>query len=413
MRDAGEPVIRNGRENFSDVGLDGIASVDEVSMDGTPYHPVTNPDPAGDDYDFQFNPLGTEGNFDRDGDPCGEGEPYVDWGIDGVEGTAQLSAGGYDVGEGNGCFDRTRGADRMVASSPLSRLRGYRGRHTTVERYTDEQLGRFDTLIDGGLRDLFNWVVMGHHALGGFAARGLPTRIFNGHYRLHMDRAYTRDAEFSYTAAPWEELGRHVMVRYGHLDPTARQLEEGDGGHVGTTTQLVNRFYSAMAMMSARWPEGDRSIVRDLLCPAMTGACRGINSFDVDFTSPTTGRTGPMSVVLPPGYFHEENADRCYPVVYFLHGYGMSPQDLRNIGILLWQEMVNIREPTSRRVQKMIFVFPDGECRGDECRRGTFYTDAPPTTPNGPQMETFLLDFMDYMDTNYRTCDAREFEVVE
>ncbi len=415
LRDPGEPVIRNGREPFDDFGLDGVPSAMEAG-----YDPLTNPDPAGDDYDYQYNPTGTEGNWDRDGDPCvagapGVAEPFRDVGIDGVPSTPQLSTGGYDVGEGNGCFDRTRGADRMIASSPLAHLRGYESNHTTVTAYTDDELDRFDVIVDGGVRDLFNWVVMGHHTIGGYAARGRPVRFWNGHAALHMDSARTGDRFFAYSEVAWEEVGRHSMIRYGSIDADDAALRAGDGQHVGTVPQLQNRVFSALSMMGARWPDGDRRLVRDTLCTFESSACprERLNSFTVDFTSPTTGRTGPMSVVLPPGYFDESYADTCYPVVYFLHGYGMEPDGLRAIGILLWNEMISPFEPAAHRVPKMIFVFPDGRCRGGECLRGTFYTNAPDSTPNGAQMQTFMLDFMEYMEANYRICPSRTVEVRE
>lgn len=80
-------------EPFQDVGIDGTPSTQEVSADGRPYNPVTNPDPAGDNYDAFYNPGGTEGNdkwdfTDINGngvyDPTFErAEPWTDLG-DGV-----------------------------------------------------------------------------------------------------------------------------------------------------------------------------------------------------------------------------------------------------------------------------------------------------------------------------------------
>ena len=49
-------------EPFRDVGIDGRADENEVSGDGRDYNPVTNPDPAGDNYDALYNPGGTEHN---------------------------------------------------------------------------------------------------------------------------------------------------------------------------------------------------------------------------------------------------------------------------------------------------------------------------------------------------------------
>jgi hypothetical protein len=171
-----------------------------------------------------------------------------------------------------------------------------------------------------------------------------------------------------------------------------------------------------MVWMSARWPGGDRLRVTDQLCRTGSG-CENPNQIVEDFTSPTTGRTGPVAIILPPGYFMAEHADETYPVIYFLHGYGMEPQQLIDIAILAWNYMIAITLPEARRLQKMIFVFPDGRCRptgGDlECLKGTFYTDAPESTPAGAQMETFLLDLVEHIDANYRTRPAETVTVVD
>ena len=117
--------------------------------------------------------------------------------------------------------------------------------------------------------------------------------------------------------------------------------------------------------------------------------------------------------MLPPGYFAPENADKRYPVVYLLHGYGQNPEDLLGLGFIVWNLMRANTVPAHRRLQKMIFVFPDGRCRNGECVKGTFYADAPEGTPDGAQMETFVLDLMDYVDANYRTRTAETFTVYE
>jgi predicted alpha/beta superfamily hydrolase len=415
QRDPGEPVIRNGREPFDDFGLDGLRNEDEVSPDGTPYDPVTNPDPAGDDFHYQYNPTGTENNDRRDtvdGDPCRAGEAgvaefFLDVGIDGVMGTRQLEAtedlpgGGFDTGEGNGCFDRTRGAQRMIESSP----------RWLAERMDEETLLDLDVFADGGIRDLFNWVVMGNVTMAGWAGRGLPVRYYNGHTALHMDPTQT---DFDYFHAPWDEIGRFAMVRYGDPDAEPRFVEAGDGGHVGTAQQLIDRLRAGLMMMDARWPDGNRDrVTDDRICAENDREeCGYANTFVTEFTA-STGRTGPVSIVLPPGYFNEAYQDTRYPVVYFLHGYGMSPEDLVALGLLVWADMNTPRVGTERRMQKMILVFPDGRCRNDECLRGTFYTDAPESTPGGAQMQTWLLDLMDHIDATYRTRGPEAFEVVE
>ena len=405
VRDAGEPIVRNGHEPFEDVGCDGLDSAHE-----TGYAALTNPDPEGDDYDFQYNPTGTEGNWMRDDCGSGHAEAFEDVGLDGVAGTPQLADGGFDHGEGNGTFDLTAGAERMISTSPRGLVEGYRGNGNTMHAgYPIETVQGFDFYADGGVRDLFNWAVQGQHTIGAFAARGLPVRYYNGHEALHLDGRDT----FTFNEVNWDEVGRYALVRYGSIDATLEERIAGDGGHVGTYQQLLSRFFSSVGMMSARWPGLDRSIVLDRICTSMTSTCPHVNSTTMDFTAPTTGRVGEVTIVLPPGYFEEANQNERYPIVYFLHGYGMQPHDLQAIGGLMWNYMIQAGIPESRRVPKMIFVFPDGRCRNGECLRGTFYTDAPPSTPNGAQMQTFLLDLDAYMHEHYRVRGDETVTVME
>jgi hypothetical protein len=399
VRDPGEPIIRDMWEPFRDVGLDGLASADEPGYDA-----VTNPDPNGDDYDFQFNPRGTEGNWYRDGADDVAGAPGVaeafdDLGLDGVLGTPQLSAGGYDYGEGNGRYDRASGTQRMFDRNPKQLA-------LNMDAAT---LADLDIFADGGIRDLLNSLPSMNHFIGAFQARDRGVRMYNGHASLYYT-GLTADNEFDFTTIPWDEVGGTVLMRYGDPDAERQQLVDGDGGHVGTGDQLVNRILAALSWMSARWPDGDRRTMRDRLCAEGDSACPNPNKIVTQFESPTTHRVGPAAIVLPPGYFRPENADVRYPTVYFGHGYGMAPDDLVALGLIFWTYMTLDRIPEAHRLQKMIFVFPDGLCRGTECIQGTFYTDAPPGTPGGAQMETWLLDLMDYMDATYRTRTNETFE---
>ena len=399
VRDPGEPVVRDMWEHFLDVGLDGLASVDEPGYDA-----VTNPDPNGDDYDFQFNPRGTEGNWYRDGadevaGAPGVAEPFEDFGLDGVLGSPQLSEGGYDFGEGNGRYDRASGTQRMFDRNPKQ----------LALKMDAATLADLDIFADGGIRDLLNSLPSMNHFIGAFQARDRGVRMYNGHSSLYYT-GLTADNAFDFTTIPWDEVGGTVLVRYGDPDADHQLLVDGDGGHVGTGDQLINRILSALSWMSARWPDGDRRTQRDRLCETGDAACPNPNKIVMSFESPTTHRVGPAAIILPPGYFRPENAGLHYPVVYFGHGYGMSPEGLVELGLVFWTYMISDRIPEAHRLQKMIFVFPDGKCSGTECIQGTFYTDAPEGTPNGAQMETWMLDLMDYMDANYRTRSNETFE---
>lgn len=402
VRDPGEPIIRSFWETYVDNGLDGLADENEPG-----YHPVNNPDPNGDDYDFQFNPSGTERNRRRDGERCtagaaGVAEAFNDVGLDGVAGTAQLAAGGYDSGEGNGCYDYSGGAGRMLDRNPMS----------LALSMDDNLLRDLNILADGGIRDLLNSLPSENNFMGAFGARGFGVHMFNTHETLDLAGGLA-EGGFYFPDVPWNEVGSHAIVRYGDPDASEQLKIDGDGGHVGTATQLIDRVITVLAWMSSRWPDGDRRSVVDTLCKEGSPGCLRPNQFIRDFTSPTTNRTGPVSIVLPPGYYDPANAGERYPVVYFMHGYGMDPQGLVDLGALVWAFMRLPTIPEARRLQKMIFVFPDGLCRGDECIQGTFYTDAPQGTPNGAQMETWLLDLKDYVDTTWRTRGEDEFDYVD
>jgi hypothetical protein len=397
-RGPGEPVIRSMWEPYRDCGLDLTCNADEAG-----YDPVTNPDPAGDDYDYQYNPAGTEGNYLRDGEPCGAGEEYDDHGLDGVMGTAQLAAGGFDSGEGDGCWTISRGAQRMIDNGP---------KHLVLNA-PEEALFETDVFADGGIRDLFLAGPAASHSASAFAARGFSLRYYNAHSAIHLEGREPSPENFLFTDIDWRRVGRRIVVRYGDPDASPGRLEAGDGQHVGTNEEAVNRILSPLAWMSALWPDGDRRRVNDRLCRADTTGCTNPNQILVDFTAPSTMRSGPASIILPPGYYDDAFADYRYPVVYFLHGYGMSPEDLVDIGIIIWNFMISPSIPEANRLQKMIFVFPDGRCRGDECVKGTFYADAPESSPGAAQMETFMLELMDYVDENYRTRSPATFEVAD
>lgn len=379
-RDPGEPVPFQWHEPYEDVGIDGVASADEEG-----YDPVTNPDPADDDWDYIFNPLGSEGNRLYE-----EGEPYLDYGLDGVPGTPQLADGGHDYGEGNGVFDwNPTVRDRYFA---------YDGYHLLLDMEEDD-LDSVEVIADGGVRDLFSFASITDSLMAGMLARGRDVHFYNNFAPLmnHSD-----ESDYDATAVDYDSIGQHLMIRYGSLDATEAELVMGDGGHVGAVQQIINRLLTATFLMSSRWPQGDRSWVQWNIV--------GLNYIE-EFTD-SYGRTAPYSVVLPPGYFDEDQQDQTYPVIYFLHGYGQKPEDLVATGIIFPNYMISEIVPDHLRMQKLIMIFPDGRCRSDPdpeedlhgddgCIRGTFYADS--WREDGPQMESSFLELIEHIEANYRT----------
>jgi S-formylglutathione hydrolase FrmB len=391
-RDAGEPVITNGTEPFADVGVDGVASVDEPGYDA-----ATNPDPAGDDFHALRNPRGTENDRDHQ-----DGEPYEDVGLDGVPRTCQWTAtrpGCFDFGEDDGRFTRSPNVERWLTGD-LER---------NLAALSDAERRRVGIWMDAGIRDFLNAGVSANAGMGAIMGRfGLAGGVYENFGGLPGGS----EAAYDFTQVRWDELPDNVFLRYGNPDATPAQIQAGDGRHVGTAVQVINRVASAFAWLDRRLVDGDRDDER-------TG---GDTRMGQTFTPPTSGRPTPYAIFLPPGYDNPANATRRYPVVYFLHGYGQEPDDLVALSAVFESYMVASDLPAERRFQKFIIVYVDGRCRpngegvpvpagGDGCEGGTFYMDAPGGGP--AQMEQNLLELMDYIDATFRTKAPADVTVVK
>jgi hypothetical protein len=388
VRDSGEPVIVQGSEPWQDVGTDGVADADEPGYDA-----VANPDPNGDDYHYLWNPTGTENNWRYDA-----GEPYDDVGVDGVPQskggcTAKPDlAGCYDFGEGNGTFDYAPSVQNILAHDP----------RTLVEKLDPAALARVDTYYDAGIRDFFNAQVSTNSLMGALGAAGAPVRAFDGFPALD-GLAPSREAMFDIGRVDLPSLGRHAYVRYGDPDLSAADVDAtGDGRHAGSVPEAVHRVEVLMYFLASRWPGGDRAIAP---ADSLMSQINDMQTF--------AGRPSPFTVLLPPGYLRPENATKRYPVIYFMHGYGMEPDQLSALTLVTRTAQLDPRLPEARRMQKFILVLVDGKCRpggelgngpiptdGDGCETGTFYTDHP---EGAAKMEAALTELMAYIDATYRT----------
>ncbi len=425
LRDEDEPVIRSGHEPYDDVGIDGLANEKEPG-----YDPETNPDPNQDDYDYQINPNGTEANHRYD-----QGEPFRDFGLDGVPNTASRHVAG-DPGEGDGVFTMADGLKNFYSNDM----------HSIVHRWVDKvpagllddkALGRVDFLVDGGVRDLFNFASVANHASGAVAGRlgpnGLPLRtsVFYNNFNLMPGQNPKDLVNFSPDRLRWADIPDMPNLRYGDVDASAKDIQLGDGMHVGTGLQILYRLQLGFYFVSQRWSDADRrrteiepdssgklaswatSTVNEqgLECEARAqGKCEKI------FRGPVSKREGPIAVGLPPGYGLEQNKHRRYPVLYVLHGYGQDPRDLEALAILTNNFMNKAEQSYATRLAKFIVVYVDGRCRTGvdgkpECIQGTFYLNS--NRPEGPQMDTWFEEVMQYIDTNYRTMGPSEVDVAD
>jgi len=101
-------------------------------------------------------------------------------------------------------------------------------------------------------------------------------------------------------------------------------------------------------------------------------------------------------VYLPLSY--TKNRNQRYPVVYFLHGYGLGAEAYMNA---LWASDGADKDMAAGTSKEMIVVFPDS----NTIYNGSMYSNSP-TTGN---WETYITeDLISYIDSHYRTIANRE-----
>jgi hypothetical protein len=354
VRDYAEPVLVMMHERYDDTGA-----------------------PAGDRYDWRDSPGGTAGNWRYD-----EGEPYEDFGLDGVEGTG-------DYGEGNGRFDHSPAVDNIFRWDS----------RRAVERMDAGQLERINIWADAGLRDFLMSAPSTNWFWGSLRDRvGDGARDYTSFGALHGGS----DIGFDFLEVDYspEGIGRHGYLRYGNPNAPERQIAQGDGHHVGTALQVINRLLTALAFAQSRFLDEGNEAVDE------AGNIDELIQQHV-YRSEALGRDHPYGLLLPPGYDLSENRDRRYPVVYFLHGYGMDAVDITGSSILFFGYMSgSTRAEKMRRFQsewsKFIIVFPDSSCSGFECNQGNFNTNHMGFEGEGPRFYDGLRELMAYVERTYR-----------
>ena len=429
-RDYGEPLVGNGHERFDDFGKDGCPSPREDGKGGCVDDPARSPfaggskDPNGDDYDSLKNPEGLENNWVRD-----EGEAYQDDGLDGVPST-------FDFGEGDGKYSVSPNRLRMMSLDP----------RTNYSKLAAEQKKQLDVYLDGGIRDVFNLGVQSKEIFGA-VKKGNPAgdTLVVRHFADLPGVPGWDENSYSGSFVKWKEVPRNVLLLYGTEQPTQDDLDNGDGDHVGTTFQAVQRFLTMSSWMSNRWTYPD---VKPTVCKADSeceganpercfhGACQpsefALRDKSLSYPSKALGADRDFGIYLPPGYGDPANAETRYPVLYMLHGYGMKasgPSGFVDSSVVIFDVPMSDPEIKAR---KMIVVFVSGRCCYTDlqtsqricvednpatrdswdrdpryertCNTGNFYADSLGYTgKDGIAYEQSLLELTEYVDAHFRT----------
>ncbi len=414
-RDYGEPVANNGFERFDDFGADGCPSSLEDGKGGCVTDATQSPfaqgtkDPNGDDYDALDNPAGTENNWLRE-----ENEPFRDLGLDGVPSTG-------DYGEGNGSYDVSPSRQRYFTLDPKQ----------VYSKLSAEQKDRLDFFLDGGIRDVFNFGVMARELHGAVRNHSPADSLYVRDFIELPGRAPRTDREFNGLEVKWKTLPRNLLLMYGKEQPPADELDAGDGDHVGTPYQAVQRFFLMSSWLSSRWTHPD--------IPTHDPGSTEARMMTKTYSSMALGAERDYGLYLPPGYDDPANKDARYPVLYMLHGYGMQAAGnggfLTSSVVIFDVPMQDLEYP----VRKMIVVFVSGRCcyrnrdtgarvcteenpQGKswdsspeyerECSSGNFDVDGTGYEgSDGIPYEQSLLELMDHVDATTRTLPPADVPV--
>lgn len=355
IRDFAEPVITMMHERFEDTG-------------STP----------NDTYDWDTNPLGTAGNWSWD-----EGEPFEDTGLDGVPNTG-------DYGEGNGKFDMNPRSDNYFAQGPRS----------NIEKMSQGHLDRMNIYADAGIRDFLMSAGATNWLWGALTARVGADQAKDYTYFSSLTPQLNGDFDFLEVDYSAKGIGKHAYLRYGDPDASEREINRGNGHHVGTAYEIVNRFLMSLTFIQDRFLDGDHTFIDD--AGDVTSLIQPHK-----FQSPALNEERSFGIVLPPGYDAPENKDKTYPVVYFLHGQGMESESLLASAILFFGYMTDSTRDDQIRSRKsdwakFILVFPDSTCSNDACGSGNFNTNHLGIDGNGPKYADSIYELMAYVEDTYR-----------
>lgn len=427
-RDYHEPIVLNHKERFEDVGADGCSDELEDGLGGCTGGGAGD-DPNGDNYDLLENHRGTEGDA-----LWQQGEPWEDFGLDGVAGTG-------DFGE----------EDEEYTYNPHLKFELDNDPYTFIENASQEEIDAVDIMLDGGIRDTFHALTSNRGLYNLLKEREDNTRIYHG-YTEFKESVYPALQSallmMIYYLLDWsvEALGKNFLVWYGNEEATPAEIAKGDGKHVGTDTDIANRAATMMLGPAFRWPDMDYS----------TCDKQGIIVTKTFYSKALLNRIT-YSISLPPCYFEPEAAEQTYPVVVYLPGHGITASEAIAAGLifnLLMQsgevpkfllvaiegQCCRINHESGERycaweknTKTGLYDIVDPHCKGphedcevlqvpgfvmtQECDGGHFFSNhysnryGDVSAAQYMKYEDLLLDLFEFLDENYRTRPAREYQV--
>ncbi|HNZ03273.1 MAG TPA: hypothetical protein PKK50_03955 [Myxococcota bacterium] len=365
-RDLGEPVVFNLGERWDDVGVDGCPNEFEDGNGGCneTASGSADVDANGDDWDLMTNNQGTENNSEYD-----DGEPYEDFGLDGVDsnsiplaamGTVDRSISIVDYGEGDGEYTYNPRWQAMIENDARAYFR----------KAPLEDLQKANYFFDGGIRDGLGALTSALHLANALKDRGIDVRtyqnftgfedsVFPG---LTCNQMLGTKEDFGTVDFSRKSFGPSFLIAYG--DPTMEEekaYKDGSGNHIGNGCEVSLRGLVPYAAANFRIPD-----------PVVVPNNNFLGEiFYSSYYSDVLQSRRWFSVNLPPDYDSTECYANCdaanpddkvlfneleYPVSYMLPGIGM-PLDGMSILTMLFNLTMGYGSGP-----RYILIVPDGQC---------------------------------------------------
>jgi len=328
-RDYGEPVVINAFERYDDVGVDGCSDEYEDGQGGcvkTADETKKGTDPNGDNFDLLNNPTGTENDVWWE-----PGEPYRDYGLDGVEGTS-------DYGEGNGKYDMNPRIQNLIDHS---------ARKFFAEAPMDE-VNKTDFIFDGGIRDAIHALTCAMNMTIPLQERGFDFKVYHGLagtpdslWPEGTEKKFLSDMDKLDFTGP--AMGKNFLYSYGNPDATEKEIFRGDGKHVGSGDQITARLVILLNTAVRRMPD-----------PVIRKSKTIGKSISSSYYSEVLGCRRNYGLYLPPDY--DTRTDESYPVVAFIPGHGMDADSIAQAGPLFGAIMAKGNLPY------FMMAVPEGQC---------------------------------------------------
>lgn len=279
-----------------------------------------------------------------------DGEQFSDFGLDGVDGT-------HDFGEGNGTFDYDPDRATWLDEDPLTR----------IEALSADAIAMQRIYMDVGTSDEFGFARHYDHVVAALQGKGLSVETRDGF-----------DANCGDLPSPGAQF---LLVRYpaGHIGVASVDPDDLLHGDVCGDATVWQRIVSMIGFLNQSFPDGVYGPGGNFGLPDIDFDTLDIDLDGIDLDirgdlqrrqipSPALAADGgvaperPVLVYRPPAFFH---TSKSFPVVYFLGGYGQTPDDFEQIRTLLDGLIL------SGELQNMAFAFLPGAGG----RKGSFYVN--------------------------------------